>query len=161
VLSQSLPVSRKRTFNSLPFAYHEEFTLEIVTLTNLGVGLGRHPIKDPVTGEESKWVVMVPFALPGETVKARAFRNHKNYSEADLIEVLTPSPHRVSPPCPLFAKCGGCQYQNFTYSEQLIWKQRQVAELVQHMVGLDFPVSPVVGSPQQYAYRSKITPHPL
>lgn len=159
MLSLSPPVSRKHSFNSLPFAYHEEFTLEIVTLTNLGVGLGRHPIKDPTSGEESKWVVMVPFALPGETVKARAFRNHKNYSEADLIEVVTPSPHRIAPPCPLFARCGGCQYQNFAYSEQLIWKQRQVAELVQHMVGLDFPVSPVVGSPQQYAYRSKITPH--
>jgi 23S rRNA (uracil1939-C5)-methyltransferase/tRNA (uracil-5-)-methyltransferase len=41
----------------------------------------------------------------------------------------------------------------------LSWKQRQVGELVQHMAGLDFPVSPVVGSPKTYAYRSKITPH--
>ena len=152
-------MARKKPFNDRPFAYRREIELEIETLTNLGVGLGRHPIKDPATGIESKWVVMVPFALPGEKIRARAFRNHKNFSEADLIEVLTPSPQRLVPPCPLFGRCGGCQYQNFTYAEQLSWKQRQVAELVQHMAGLDFAVSPVVGSPKTYAYRSKITPH--
>ena len=43
------------------------------------------------------WVVMVPFALPGELVRVRVYRNHKNFSEADLLEVLRPSPHRVTP----------------------------------------------------------------
>ena len=102
---------------------------------------------------------MVPFCLPGERVQARIFRNHKNYSEADLVQVLTPSPHRVSPPCPVFGQCGGCQYQHFTYSEQLAWKRRQVAELLEHMAGITFPVDPVVPSPREYGYRSKITPH--
>ena len=76
---------------------------------------------------------MVPFTLPGERVRARVFRNHKNFSEADLVEVLTPSPHRVTPRCPIFGRCGGCQYQHLAYAEQLAWKQRQVAELLQHM----------------------------
>ena len=150
---------KKKKFNDHPFAYHAEIELEIVTLTNLGVGLGRIPLRDPASGEESQWVVMVPFSLPGERVRARAFRNHKNFTEADLLEVLTPSPHRVAPPCPLFGRCGGCQYQHFTYSEQLAWKRRQVGELLRHMAGLEFPVSPVIGSPREYGYRSKITPH--
>lgn len=55
--------------------------------------------------------------------------------------------------------CGGCQYQNMAYSEQLVWKQRQVAELLKHMAQIEFPVEPVFPSPQQYHYRSKITPH--
>lgn len=105
------------------------------------------------------WVVMVPFTLPGERVRARIYRNHKNYSEADLAEVLTPSPHRVAPPCPLFGRCGGCQYQHLAYSEQLQWKRRQVEELLRHMAGIEFPVAPTVPSPREYGYRSKITPH--
>jgi 23S rRNA (uracil1939-C5)-methyltransferase/tRNA (uracil-5-)-methyltransferase len=110
--------------------------------------------------EASGWVVMVPFTLPGERVRARVFRNHKNFSEADLVEVLTPSPHRVTPRCPLFGRCGGCQYQHLAYAAQLEWKRRQVAELLQHMAGIaEFPVAPVVGSPREYHYRSKITPH--
>jgi 23S rRNA (uracil1939-C5)-methyltransferase/tRNA (uracil-5-)-methyltransferase len=148
-------VARKK-FNDRPFAYHQELELEIATLTNLGVGLGRLPLPDE---PESRWVVMVPFALPGERVKARVFRNHKNFSEADLVEVLTPSPQRVQPKCPLFGRCGGCQYQNFDYKEQLVWKQRQVSELLEHMAGIEFGVAPTIGSPQQYGYRSKITPH--
>lgn len=136
-------------FNSHPYAYHHELELEITTLTNLGVGLGR----------DQNWVVMVPFSLPGERVRARVFRNHKNFSEADLVSVLTPSPHRVAASCPLFARCGGCQYQHLAYSEQLAWKRRQVEELLLHMAGLEFPVEPVSPSPREYGYRSKITPH--
>jgi tRNA/tmRNA/rRNA uracil-C5-methylase (TrmA/RlmC/RlmD family) len=156
-------VFKKKKFNDHPFAYHQEIELEIATLTNLGVGLGRVPlpgIENPESKiENSGWVIMVPFALPGERVRARAFRNHKNFTEADLVAVLTPSPHRVEPPCPLFGRCGGCQYQNFTYAEQLAWKRRQVEELLKYMAGLEFPVAPVIGSPKEYGYRSKITPH--
>ena len=147
----------KKKFNDQPFAYHQEIELEITTLTNLGSGLGRVVLPGET---EAKWVVMVPFTLPGERVRARVFRNQKNFSEADLAEVLTPSPDRVAPRCGLFGRCGGCQYQHLAYPAQLAWKRRQVAELLQHMAGIaDFPVAPVVGSPREYHYRSKITPH--
>jgi tRNA/tmRNA/rRNA uracil-C5-methylase (TrmA/RlmC/RlmD family) len=149
-------VGQKKKFNDLPFSYHQEIEMEITTLTNLGSGLGRVAL----AGEtEAKWVVMVPFTLPGERVRVRVFRNQKNFSEADLVTVLTPSPHRVAASCPLFARCGGCQYQHLAYAEQLAWKQRQVGELLRHMAGIEFPVSPVVPSPREYGYRSKITPH--
>lgn len=150
-------MGKKRKFNDQPFAYHAELELEIATLTNLGSGLGRVALPGET---EAKWVVMVPFTLPGERVRVRIFRNHKNFSEADLLHVLTPSPDRVTPRCPLFGRCGGCQYQHLTYAAQLQWKRRQVAELLHHMAGIrDFPVAPVVGSPREYHYRSKITPH--
>lgn len=153
-------MGRKKKLNDQPFAYHAEIELEIATLTNLGVGLGRVPLAPAADGGEQKWVVMVPFALPGERVRARVFRNHKNYSEADLLDVLTPSPERVAtPPCPVFGRCGGCQYQNLDYDAQLRWKRRQVAELLRHMAGIEAEVSSVIGSPRQYGYRSKITPH--
>jgi len=169
----------KKKFNDRPFPYHAEIELEIATLTNLGAGLGRVSLPEgqktedrglsqaskPIENRESKienfsgWVVMVPFTLPGERVRARVFRNHKNYSEADLIEVLTPSPHRIAPRCELFGRCGGCQYQHLTYAEQLAWKRRQVEELLRHMAGITFPVAPTVPSPREFGYRSKITPH--
>ena len=160
----------RNKFNDRPFAYHQELELEIATLTNLGVGLGRVTLPgllQPGTcdlelpaANAGGWVIMVPFALPGERVRARIFRNHKNYSEADLLAVLTPSSHRIlSPRCPLFSRCGGCQYQHLLYAEQLKWKQRQVRELLQHLAGVEFEVAPVVASPREFGYRSKITPH--
>lgn len=164
-------VVKKRKFNDQPFAYHQEIELEITTLTNLGLGLGRVELPEKAPGEfhvlrengaehgARGWVVMVPFTLPGERVRARVFRNHKNFSEADLVEVLTPSPERTQPQCPLFGRCGGCQYQHLNYAGQLAWKRRQVEELLRHMAGIEFPVAPVIGSPREYHYRSKITPH--
>ncbi|MEX2578618.1 MAG: class I SAM-dependent RNA methyltransferase [Verrucomicrobiales bacterium] len=138
-----------RKFHPDPFSYHEEIEVEIESLTNLGSGVAR--VND--------WVVFVPYALPGETVRARVYRNTPSYSDADLVEVLIPSPKRVVPRCPLFGQCGGCQYQNLDYEAQLDWKRDQVAELLRRMAGIELPVEPVHPSPETYGYRSKITPH--
>ncbi|MDR1816725.1 MAG: methyltransferase domain-containing protein [Puniceicoccales bacterium] len=141
-----------KKFNPTPFAYHEEIEVEITTLTNLGDGLGR------VNG----WVVMVPFALPGERVLARVWHNAANFSRADCVRIVTAAPERVEPRCPLFGTCGGCQYQNLARDAQLAWKTRQVAELLERLAGVAGAadlVSPCFPSPRQYGYRSKITPH--
>jgi 23S rRNA (uracil1939-C5)-methyltransferase len=138
-----------RNFNPVPYPYGTEIELVIDNLSNLGEGVGR------VDG----WVVFVPYALPGERVRVRVWRNKSNYSNADLVQVLEPSPHRVDPVCPLFGTCGGCQYQHCDYTLQLDWKTRQVVELLRRIGGIEHPVDPCIGSPLQYGYRSKITPH--
>jgi 23S rRNA (uracil1939-C5)-methyltransferase/tRNA (uracil-5-)-methyltransferase len=138
-----------KNFVSEPYEYHQEIEFEIESLTNLGMGLGR------LDG----WVVMVPYVLPGERVRARVFRNFSNYSEADLIEVLQPSADRVSAKCSLFTECGGCQYQHIEYTRQLQEKRRQVAEIMEKVGGLSYPVEMPCGSPKSYHYRSKLTPH--
>lgn len=138
-----------KKFVPTPFEYHQEIELTIDSLTNLGAGVGR------IDG----WVVFVPFSLPGERVKARVFRNDKSFSQADLVEVLEPSPDRVAPGCPLFGDCGGCQYQHLAYEKQLAWKTRQVGELMKHMAAITFPVNDCLSSAQIWNYRSKITPH--
>ena len=138
-----------RNFVPTPFEYHEIVELEIDDITNLGAGVGR------IDG----WVVMVPFALGGERVKARIFRNKKNFSEGDLVEVVRASPQRVEPKCGLFGVCGGCQYQHLSYEAQLEWKRKQVRDLITRIGGIDFEPLPTHPSPKQYGYRSKLTPH--
>lgn len=138
-----------RKFVPVPFAYHQEIELRIDKLSNMGDGVGRI----------DNWVVFVPYTLPGERVKARVYRNDKNCSMADLVEVLEPSPKRVEPLCPVFGYCGGCQYQHLSYEEQLAWKTEQVADLLRLQAGLEVKVQAAIPSPQIYGYRSKITPH--
>ena len=138
-----------RNFIPTPFSYHQELELTIDSLSNQGAGVGR----------VDNWVIFVPYTLPGERVRVRVYRNEKNCSQADLIEVLEPSPHRLEPRCKLFGYCGGCQYQHLEYAAQLEWKTTQVADLLRLQAGLEVPVRPAVPSPQTYGYRSKITPH--
>ena len=136
-------------FKAEPFAYHQEVTLTVDRLTNLGEGVGR------VDG----WVVFVSGALPGERVVARIWHNAANFSRGDLVRVHLRSPHRVEPRCPLFGSCGGCQYQNLAYPEQLRWKQEQLREALARLGGVEVAVDPCHPSPREWGYRTKLTPH--
>ncbi|MEM0964528.1 MAG: class I SAM-dependent RNA methyltransferase [Verrucomicrobiota bacterium] len=138
-----------RNFSPDPFPYHHQVELRVDRLTNLGAGVGR--VND--------WVVMVPYALPGELVRTRIYRNRPNFSEGDLIEVLEPSPDRVEPRCDLFGTCGGCQYQQLAYPAQLEWKQEQVREVFERIGGITETINLPKRSPKEFGYRSKITPH--
>jgi len=112
------PQSRKpdsSKFREGKFTYHQEIEVEIASLTNLGEGVAR------VDG----WVVFIAGALAGEKVVARIWHNAANFSRGDLVRVVVPSPHRVQPRCDLFGECGGCQYQNLAYPQQLEWKQKR------------------------------------
>ncbi len=141
---------KSKKFKNIPFEYHQELTLKIDDLTNLGLGVGRH----------EGFVIMVPFALPGELVKVRIYANHKNYSEADLVEVLEKSQDRVEPFCKLFGSCGGCQYQHLSYAAQAKWKRKQIADLMQRIGGLEnVEIKETHISPKTFGYRSKLTPH--
>ena len=169
--SSKKPVRAKgRGFQPWPFEYHEVLQkVKIHDLTNLGVGVARVDISDRLDSEHapddasernSSWVVMVPKALPGEEVVVKVFRNFKGYSDADLIEVVEESPHRVTPKCEYFESCGGCQYQMMDIKAQRDWKTKQVSSLLERLAGVDNPnVSQTIGTDEQYFYRSKITPH--
>jgi 23S rRNA (uracil1939-C5)-methyltransferase/tRNA (uracil-5-)-methyltransferase len=167
-----------RKFRPVPFTYHQELEATIESLSNLGAGVARVVLPDPgdspndpghLQGKPAGparrnpqgegWVIFVPFALPRERVRIRIWRNDKNCSHADLMEILEPSPDRVDPVCPLFGTCGGCQYQHLSYGRQLEWKRDQVAALLHHMAGIDHEVLPPIPSPVAWNYRSKITPH--
>lgn len=148
------PTAPKK-FIDFPFKYHELLELHVDDLTNLGLGVARHTLPDG-----RQWVVMIPLALPGETVQVRIFRNYKAYSEADLIKVITPSKDRVTPLCEYFEICGGCQYQHLSVPAQREWKKTQVASLLQRIGGLEgVAVNDVVGTDEHYRYRTKLTPH--
>jgi len=104
--------------------------------------------------------VFVPLTIDGERVSARIVREKKQFAEAELVEVIEASPHRVVPPCPYFGRCGGCSYQHISYDHQLALKQKQVDQAMRRIARLnDPPMRPIVPSPLPYSYRNRITVH--
>jgi 23S rRNA (uracil1939-C5)-methyltransferase len=109
---------------------------------------------------ENGKAVFIPFTIDGETVSAEIVREKKQFAEAEVVDVRESSPHRVSPQCPYFGRCGGCTYQHIDYEHQLAIKWRQVRDVL-HRIGKlkDVPVRPIVPSTAAYGYRNRITVH--
>ena len=81
-------------------------------------------------------VVFVEHALPGQRVRVRITRKKSQFAEARVVEVLEQSPAYTPPFCRHFGVCGGCQWQDLAYREQLHWKHVQVREALRHLAGL-------------------------
>jgi len=128
-----------------------ETPLSVEQLTFGGQGLVRLP---------GGKVCFVPGVIPGEKVLVRVRRERSSYAEADLVRVVEASPDRLKPPCPVYGRCGGCQYQHIAYPRQLEVKRDQVADVLRRLGGLGDPrVEETVASPLEYAYRNRITVH--
>ena len=109
---------------------------------------------------ENGKAVFVPYTIEDETVSAEIVREKRQFAEAALVDVKESSPHRVTPECPYFGRCGGCAYQHIDYEHQLAIKWRQVRDVLQRIGKLkDIPMRPIIPSPKQYGYRSRITVH--
>lgn len=112
------PRSRSAPRSSSP---RDASTLEIEGLAHDGRGVARTP-----AGK----TVFVEGALPGETVQAAVHRTRKRFDEAHVREVVAPSPERVSPPCPHYGHCGGCDLQHLSLAAQRRHKQAVLGELL-------------------------------
>lgn len=98
----------------------------------------------------------VPFCLVGEEVSFKALKVKGNIAYGKLEQVFHPSPDRVSAPCPVFTKCGGCDIQHMSYSAQLDFKRETVAAALRKIGGLSIEVNKTVPCDGEYRYRNKL-----
>ncbi|HZS19110.1 MAG TPA: TRAM domain-containing protein, partial [Candidatus Udaeobacter sp.] len=111
-------------------------------------------------GREQGKAIFVPYTIETELVSAEIVHEKKRFAEAELVEVKESSPHRVSPECPYFGRCGGCAYQHIDYEHQLAIKWRQVGDVLRRIGKFkDVLLRPIIPSPKQYRYRNRITVH--
>jgi len=102
-------------------------------------------------------VCFVPFSCPGDEVRLAVTSEKRSYCVARIVELMVPSPFRVTPPCPIFGRCGGCSWQHIDYSQQLVAKQQILAETLWRGARVaGESVRPVLPSPAQYGYRSRV-----
>lgn len=123
----------------------DQFTIQMDSMAYGGSGVGRR--------EDGK-VIFIPMVLPGETVKAVITRDYKSYAVAELKEVISASPSRITAPCVHFAACGGCDWQHIAYGEQVKLKQEILkAQFKSKSFEIDKEMKEPALSPEEYAYR--------
>lgn len=91
----------------------ETHTITIQRYANNGYGLGF------INGK----AVFVPYSAVGDIVSVTITRQAKNYCFASITDIITPSPHRITPQCPAFTRCGGCDFLHISYENELALKK--------------------------------------
>ncbi|MEN8224905.1 MAG: 23S rRNA (uracil(1939)-C(5))-methyltransferase RlmD [Bacteroidota bacterium] len=102
-------------------------------------------------------VIFVPYVVPGDVVDIQVYKKKKSFFEGRAVKVHTYSDKRTEPQCEHFGLCGGCRWQNMDYGQQLFYKQKQVADNLERIGGLQLPeILPILASDNIYHYRNKL-----
>ncbi|OOG56283.1 23S rRNA (uracil(1939)-C(5))-methyltransferase RlmD [Rhodanobacter sp. C03] len=136
-------MSRSNSVPSTPFEAH------ITDLSHDGRGVAR------IDGK----TVFVSGALLGEQVLAKLRKRHRHFDEAEVVELITRSPHRVEPRCRHFGQCSGCSLQHLDAPSQIATKQRVLAENFER-IGKVTPSSwlpPLIGEPWGYRRKGRLS----
>lgn len=125
---------------------------QIIEAEIINVAFEGHGIAKP-----SGFTVFVPKTMPGDVVRMRLDRVKKSHAFATLIEVITKSPDRITPPCPYFDVCGGCHYQHMSAETSQSIKASHVQEAFERLGPGPIQQQPMVTGKDPLGYRNRIT----
>lgn len=125
---------------------NDELNVKIEKLSNLGFGIAKN----------DGMVIFVENACPEDELKVKITKVSKNYANATISEIISPSSHRVEPFCPMQKVCGACQLQFIDYDYQLQLKKEIVQDAMRSIGNIDISVKDVIKSPEIKEYRCKV-----
>ena len=104
--------------------------------------------------------IFVALAAPGDRLRVRVTQVKANIAFDEIVEVLEGGPDRVPGPCPYFTVCGGCDFQQMTYTAQLESKVAIIRDSLRRIgrIEQDVPIG-IIGSPKEFGYRSRAQWH--
>ena len=100
-------------------------------------------------------VVFVPQAIRGEEIDLRITKVMKTAAAGEIVKIHNLSPERTKPECPYFGKCGGCDFQHMSYTEELWAKRQRVQDALTRLGGTDLQVEEILGAKDPTHYRNK------
>ncbi|MGH9380298.1 MAG: class I SAM-dependent RNA methyltransferase [Thermoanaerobaculia bacterium] len=127
----------------------DELTVTVERLVTGGEGLARF----------EGIPIFIPRAAPGDRLRVRLVERRPGYGRAEIEEILQPGPGRRDPPCPHFARCGGCDLQHLDDALQVRLKVEAVRETLQRLGGLTWPEKVRVVAGESWAYRMRTSLH--
>ncbi len=104
-------------------------------------------------------VALTPFVLPGELIETSVVRKRKDLIEAELTNVVEPSPERIDAQCPHFTKCGGCHYQHANYEFQVQQKREILKDSLRRVGRITPPEEIGIISGPAWEYRNRAQFH--
>jgi len=104
--------------------------------------------------------VFVEMAAPGDLARCQIKKEHKTWAEAEILEILEPSPQRVEPVCPLYGYCGCCTLQHLDYEAQIAAKTAILREAFSRIGGVDIEPQEIrIRKSSPFEYRNRMQFH--
>ncbi len=104
--------------------------------------------------------VLIPLSVPGDILRVRIREIKKQMAFAEIVEVRQRGLTRIEPPCEYFGTCGGCDFQQMNYAEQLTAKTGIIRDCLHRIGKIEYEAEiPIIPSPQEFAYRSRARWH--
>lgn len=100
-------------------------------------------------------VYLIKGAYPGEIVDVEIERGKKDLSFCKVKHVIKASPNRIAPSCKYFKECGGCEWMDVKYEEQLKLKSDIFVDQMKHMAKMDIDRPEIIPT-KEYGYRNKM-----
>ena len=125
--------------------------LTIEKLVYGGDGLARLPADEHGPGK----AVFLPFVLEGEKVAASLLEQKRGFARGKAYSILQASPHRITPQCEYFSRCGGCHYQHATYKHQIEIKVAILKENLRRIAKIELQTEVKVHASPPWNYRNR------
>lgn len=107
-------------------------------------------------GKKDGMVIFVPFSAIGDKLEVKILKVNKTYCYGKIESIITPSPDRVTPDCPIYTKCGGCSLRHISYEAQLRAKEQFVKDAFTRIGGLSPEFLPIIRNTNINGYRNKL-----
>ena len=108
-----------------------------------------------IARHEGKVVMVRGHVLPGETVEAAVENERKDYLAASAVNILEPSPQRITPPCEYYGICGGCSFQHVPYDLQIRLKEEILRDCLRRIAQMEMELAGSVIGNDQWNYRQR------
>ncbi len=99
--------------------------------------------------------VFVPGTIRGEKAELHIVKTLKTYAYAKVERIIEHSPERIQPDCPVYQRCGGCTQRHMSYTEELRYKEKKVADAFERIAGVKPQTEPILPSPMIDGYRNR------
>lgn len=112
------------------------------------------PEGDGISRTEGGKVVFTSQCCAGDEINARIIKETTGYLVGKIEDIITPSPDRVTPDCPVYKQCGGCALRHTRYEAEKKLKYDHVWDCIKRIGKCDI-IPEYIVSPVTERYRNK------
>jgi tRNA/tmRNA/rRNA uracil-C5-methylase (TrmA/RlmC/RlmD family) len=121
--------------------------VEIIDYTAEGAGVARL-----ANGR----VVFIEGAVRGDICEIAVTKALSRVCFGKIVKIISPSEHRIQTDCPVFGRCGGCDFRHITYGEELFAKRKRVNDALRRIGGVSIEIETLLTTGKINGYRNNV-----